>query len=101
MMLADPEGIDAEPVGQHRLLDYLADDLGVAVEPAIGAGGDIAECIEPKFHCCAATRMLFSRNQENGHAQNQRGAAKSGASRATSSTRAVIGGKMTTSGSVR
>jgi hypothetical protein len=46
--------------------------------------------------------MLFSRNQENGHAQNQRGAAKSGASRATSSTRAIISGKMMMkSGSVR
>jgi hypothetical protein len=58
MVLADAEGIDAEPVGQHRLLDHLADDLGVAVKAAIGAGGDIAECIEPEFHCCAATRMF-------------------------------------------
>ena len=50
MVLADAEGIDAEPVGQHRLLDHLADDLGVAVEAAVGTGGDIAECIEPEFH---------------------------------------------------
>src|ERR1700722_5801204 len=62
MVLADAEGIDAEPVGQHRLLDHLADDLGVAVEAAIGAGGDIAECIEPEFHECAATRMYFKKS---------------------------------------
>ena len=39
MVLADAEGSDAEPVGQHRLLDHLADDLGVAVEAAVGASG--------------------------------------------------------------
>ena len=56
-MLADAERVDAELVGQHRLLDHLADDLGVAVEAAVGAGGDVAKCIETEFHGCAATSM--------------------------------------------
>jgi hypothetical protein len=62
MMLADAEGIDAKPVGQHRLLDHLANDLGVAVEAAIGADGDIAECIESEFHGYASTRMFFKKS---------------------------------------
>ncbi len=105
MVLADAEGIDAEPVGQHRLLDHLADDLRVRVETTGGAGGDIAKCIESEFHRCAATKTFF---KTSGSAptrstllcgrigsiaecvsstillKSKRGAAISGASRATS-----------------
>ena len=43
MMLADAKGIDPELIGENRLLDDVADDLRVAQEAAVGAGGDIAE----------------------------------------------------------
>jgi hypothetical protein len=33
----------------------------VAVEAAVRTSRDIAECIEPEFHGCVATRMLFKK----------------------------------------
>ena len=49
MVLADAEGIDAQLVGQHRLLDHVADHLRLRQELAVGCGGNIAERVEPKF----------------------------------------------------
>ncbi len=42
-MLADAKGIDAHLIGENRLLNDVADDLGVAQGAPVGAGGDIAE----------------------------------------------------------
>ena len=41
-MLADAEGIDADLVGQHALVDDIADDLGVRQRLAVRADRDIA-----------------------------------------------------------
>ena len=49
MVLADPEGIDAELVGQHALVDHVADDLGVRARLAIRADGDVAKGVQSEF----------------------------------------------------
>ena len=49
MVLADPEGIDAELVGQHALVDHVADDLGVRARLAVRADGDVAEGVQSEF----------------------------------------------------
>ena len=60
MMLADAKGVDAEFVGQHRLIDHVADDLRVAQQVAVGARRDVAESIETKLEvCCHGFRQCF------------------------------------------
>ena len=49
MVLADPEGIDAELVGQRALVDHVADDLGVRARLAIRADGDVAKGVQSEF----------------------------------------------------
>jgi hypothetical protein len=49
VVLADAEEIDAELVGQHRLLDDVAQHLGVLQQHAVGAAGDVAEGIDAEF----------------------------------------------------
>ena len=48
-MLADAESIDADGIGQHAFFDYVANDLGVRFEAAVGAGGDVAERVQAEF----------------------------------------------------
>src|ERR1700683_5608476 len=57
-MLADAKGIHAELVGQRRLIDQVADDLGVGLQTAVAASGDIAERVqsELKLLCHDALR---------------------------------------------
>ena len=49
VMLAKPDNVDADLVGKHRLLDDVADHLGVGQGLAVCSRRDIAESIEPKF----------------------------------------------------
>ncbi len=61
-MLADAKSVDAELIGQHRLIHHVADDLGVAQQGAIGAGSHIAESIETKLEiCCHGCRQFVLR----------------------------------------
>ena len=48
-MFADAERLDAELIGEHRLVDDVANDLRVRDEAAVRRGGDVAERIEPEF----------------------------------------------------
>ena len=43
VVLAEPDEIDAELIGQHRLVDDIADHLGVRKRRAGGILGDVAE----------------------------------------------------------
>ncbi len=49
VVLAHAEKVDAQPVGQHRLLDDVADDLGVRQQAAVGPAGHVAEGVQAKF----------------------------------------------------
>ena len=48
-MLADPEEIDVQAVGQHRLVDHIADDLRVRKPASIGTNRHVAEGVQPEF----------------------------------------------------
>jgi hypothetical protein len=50
VMLAKADDIDAELVRKHRFLDDVADDLRMGQQTAVGAGGDVAERVEPQFN---------------------------------------------------
>ncbi len=49
VVLADADEIDAELVGEHGLADHVADDLRMGQQPAIGAGRDVAERVQPEL----------------------------------------------------
>ena len=49
MVLTDAEDVDADLVGEHGLLDDVADDLGVGQEVAVQVGLDVAEGVEAEF----------------------------------------------------
>jgi hypothetical protein len=46
MVLADPEVVDSDLVGQDALGDHLADGFGVAHGPPVGSVGDVAERVQ-------------------------------------------------------
>jgi hypothetical protein len=48
-MLANAEGVDADLVGEHALVDDIADGLHVGQRLAVGAGGDVAKGIQSEF----------------------------------------------------
>ena len=48
-MLADAEEIDADLVGQDRLVDDVADNLRGRERLAVGAGSNVAERVEAEF----------------------------------------------------
>jgi hypothetical protein len=52
-MLAYGKEVDAESIGQDRLLDNLLDHARLRNERAIGVNGDVAEGIETKFELLA------------------------------------------------
>ena len=54
VMLADAEEVDAELVGEHGLLDHVADDLRLRQRLAVGADGDVAEGVEAEFEIAAS-----------------------------------------------
>ena len=49
MVLADAEEVQADLVGQHTLLDDVADDLGVRRRGAVARRGDVSESVHPEF----------------------------------------------------
>jgi hypothetical protein len=49
MMLAEPDEIDAELVGEDSFIDDVANNLRMRFRRSILAHGNVAECIEPKF----------------------------------------------------
>jgi hypothetical protein len=48
-MLTDTDEIDAQLVGEHRLIDDVADDLGLRKGSTVGVKRDVAERIEPEL----------------------------------------------------
>ena len=59
MMLADPDEIDAEFVGENRLLQEIAQNLRLRKLGAIGVAGDVAECVEAEFERFHADFTVF------------------------------------------
>ena len=50
-MLADAEDVQADLVGQHRLLDDVAEDVCLRVKGAVGRARDVAEGVDAEFEC--------------------------------------------------
>ena len=50
MVLADAEGVEADLVGQHRLLDQVRDPLLARDQRAVPVGRVLDEGIESEFH---------------------------------------------------
>ena len=51
-MFADAEKVDAEIISEHRLVDDMANDLGMRQWMAITSGRDISEGIKSKLKTC-------------------------------------------------
>jgi hypothetical protein len=51
-MLADPDEVDTEFVGQHRLVDDVADHLGMRQRRTVRSAGDVAKRVQSKFERC-------------------------------------------------
>ena len=49
VVFADAEEVEAEVVGQHRLVDHVADHLCLAQAVAVGVDGDVTEGVEAEF----------------------------------------------------
>ncbi len=49
VVLADAEEVDADLVGEHRLVDDVADHLGVRQQAPVRRVGDVAESVQPEF----------------------------------------------------
>jgi hypothetical protein len=49
MMLAKPNGMHANFVGQRRLFDDIANNLRLRHQLAIRPGGDVAECVQSEL----------------------------------------------------
>ena len=49
VVLADAEEVEAEPVGEHRLLDHVPQHLRVRQRRAVGPRGHVAEGVESEF----------------------------------------------------
>ena len=49
VMLAHADEVDAQSIGQHRLLDDVPDDLRMRQETAVSAGGDVAKGVQPQL----------------------------------------------------
>ncbi len=48
-MLADADEVDADLIGQHRLVDEIPNDFGGVQRRAIRSAGDVAESVEADF----------------------------------------------------
>lgn len=51
-MLAEPDEVEAELVGQHRLVDDVADHLRMRKHAAYCVLGDVAKGIQSEFERC-------------------------------------------------
>jgi len=50
MMLAEPDTMSVDFVGKHSLVDYVAYDLRMAQQLAVGPGLNVTECIETELN---------------------------------------------------
>ncbi len=50
VMFSDAEEVETESIREHRFVDDVADDLGIAQSEAVRADGDIAERVESELH---------------------------------------------------
>ena len=50
MMLAESDTMNVDLIGKHRLVDYVADDLRMAQQLAVGPGLNVTECIETELN---------------------------------------------------
>jgi hypothetical protein len=50
VVFTDAEEVEAEPVGEHRFLDHVADHLRLAETVAVAVDGDITEGVEAQLH---------------------------------------------------
>jgi hypothetical protein len=50
VVLPDADEVDAQPVGEHRLLDHVADDIGLVQAPTIRVDRAVAERVEPELN---------------------------------------------------
>ena len=60
-MLADADEIDADLVGEHGLLDEVADHLRVRQRLAVRTVGDVAEGVEAEFNRVNHGALLAAR----------------------------------------
>ena len=77
-MLPDAEKIDAQPVGQHALVDHIADDLRGRQELAVRTGRDIAERVQSELELLRHVILCGDRTPPRGRAH---GAGNGGAVR--------------------
>ncbi len=49
MMLADIEGIDAEAIGQHRLVDHVAEHRSLGPRPPVGVERHVPERVQAQL----------------------------------------------------
>ena len=61
MVLADAERVEAELVGEHRLLDDVAEHAGLRLERAVRRERDVAEGIEAEFESFCHSPSSLSR----------------------------------------
>lgn len=52
VMLAEADEVEAELVGEHRLVDDVADHLCVRKHRAGGVPGDVAKSVQSEFERC-------------------------------------------------
>jgi len=49
VVLTETDHVDPHVLGQHGLLDHVADDVGLVPQATVGAGGDVTEGVEAEF----------------------------------------------------
>src|ERR1700674_3108788 len=60
VVLADTDEVHAKLIGQHRLVNEVADDLRVQKRLSVSAGGNVAESIQAEFgRLCHAKRHNY------------------------------------------
>ena len=64
VVLADAEEVDADLIGEHALLDDVADDLGLRQQLAVGVDGHVAERVQAEMEIAFRHRHL---SQVAGH----------------------------------
>ena len=72
-MIADADEIDAQLVGEDRLVDEIADDLGLREGSTVGAKRDVAERVEPELEIWLHVTKSVVRIQADGRAARRDG----------------------------
>ncbi|MGA5305739.1 hypothetical protein ACPCHT_37995 [Nucisporomicrobium flavum] len=50
MVLAEAEYVNADLVSKYRLVNHVADDLGVRQQLTVRPDSDVTECVQAEFH---------------------------------------------------